>query len=560
MLSGTFLNHLPLGKKISPLKYRKTFQIKSPLKPKRVKHSLRTRYKRKNQLNKREIDEHALLNQKYIPLLRSLGMLFDNILGTDSRESLEEKRHKKKRIRYDVEGDIDISCQCPRQREFNARSGSEEEAVTSSETIASEIAVTAEASAATTDNSPVSNIRSFRQHKNVPILPPRNTSSTRRNNNGFGERSRTAHNGSVERYISGNYGDSEHNSERGQEQSDAFSNEKYTDSNSRDDAGGTATRAAIRDREFRNYTKEVEENDGKDSKVEAEENLSKNREYFAKFNGPYKLKTARNEAKSRKFLPKPFRRQREFVFNEKVIDFAESVQTEDINKKGIISITHDSSSDQRLLDGDGSNSTENQKADARTETVKLNFNDVTKPEQYLVESTRATELKSLVVDESHSNQENYSDDDVGMAFDSTGDLSNLNINSSYIKESPETNEYHTKPPTRTVIDETQIPSRLPKMKTILAISEEAKYNEKIQAMIKHGNSKIQISYEDTTKAPNIVKQKPQQVAKIVPHFFSKRSKISKGKSPVVTIIDGYSVTRHKNGENKLAEKAIHIRT
>ncbi|KAJ2952066.1 hypothetical protein O0L34_g4330 [Tuta absoluta] len=74
-------NKIPRGKKISSLQYRKTFQIKSPLKPKKLKTFEKARYRRRNQSIKREISEDEEITKKYLPLLKSISLLFDNILS-----------------------------------------------------------------------------------------------------------------------------------------------------------------------------------------------------------------------------------------------------------------------------------------------------------------------------------------------------------------------------------------------------------------------------------------------------------------------------------------------
>lgn len=469
-------------------------------------------------------------------------MLFDNILGTDSGESIEKTKHKK-RIRYYPVGDDDLSCKCARQGKSHAKPKSEEETVTFSKALAFEVAVTTEAAAETTHNPSAGNIRSLRQHKNVPLLLSRNTSGTRRNNYGHSERSRATHNGSAERNISGNNGDSEHNSKREQEQFYAESDEDHTDSDSRNDASRVRTRGAVRGREYGNNSEEVYEN-GAISQDETE-NFWESREDTTQYNGTYKLKTERDKAKSGKLLSKPIRRQRGFLSNDK----SESIQPEEIEKESIVSISHDSTGDQRVVDGDGPLSSENKKAYAGTETVIRKLPEKTN----LFTNKSAKAAKGLISDFTTSEQNDvYDKSGVSILYNSS-ELRSIDINDSNSTEDRNTN-------TRSETDFENTETEM-KDNTILTNSADTitKYEEEKDGT-GHGNpEQLDIDNKHSTKeqtsARSVAVHKSPEVD--ISQYLSQTKTSARG--PVVMIIDGYSVTRHKNGENRLAEKTIRIR-
>lgn len=521
--TGTKLNLIPLGK-ISPLKYRKTFQIKSPLKPKRVKNSLRVRHKRKNQSIKREIDGNDILNKKYVPLLKSLGMLFDNILGTDSGESYEKPKHKK-RPRYYYDEDDKVSCKCSRQRDTGSDTASQE-TVTFSEVVTSETTATTETPTKTTDNPPTSDFRSFRHHTNVPLLLPRNTLGARRNYHGIGERGRASHNGSAERYISGSGRDSEHNSEYGQEQTHAKSVKAYTDSDSRNDASSAQSREAIRGGEHRNNAEEVYDAVSQDEA----ENFLERREDTTQHNRAYKHKMERDKAKSGNLLSEPIR-ERGFLSDDKVVDYAESIQSEKDDKESVISISHDSTSSERLTDGDGAHSAENKKVDSRIETV----NPISKQ------------------------NDDYDEKNVNISYGNSEP--NIDTNDSKSEE-----HWKTDIVSKTTFHDEPIQSRFKTSKvdkTVNSVEIIQNDHKEEDENMKHKISNDEFNEDDTYSTgeeANGILNTTNKVEKLAEIENSQPlSKHKSIKGPVVTIIDGYSVTRHKNGENNLAGKAIRIR-
>lgn len=318
---------------------------------------------------KREIGGNEKLNQKYIPLLRNLGMLFDNLLSESSESA--QPRNKRKRVRYYTDTS-EILCPC--SSKSNARLKSEEAADTSAETISDEASSVPETTTETPYPTAAYNFRGFRQNKNIPVLLPRNTSSSRRDYNGFSARSRPAHYGSAEGYISRDHGDSELGTGDGSQDSNAENDEENTNDDSRYDASSIGHRGGIRNKHTTHDTRAYAERNGEKDAIEetstaseSESTLERPRGNLDKPKREDKQQIRNDKAESAEFLSANIGKLRGFVPANKV-DIPESKLKE--SKKS--NVEQDYSSDQRLADGSSAFAEENKETSTGHETVEQN--------------------------------------------------------------------------------------------------------------------------------------------------------------------------------------------
>ncbi|KAJ0178729.1 hypothetical protein K1T71_005504 [Dendrolimus kikuchii] len=384
---------LPRSKKIiSPFKYRKTFQIKSPLKPKKLKYSPRAKHIHKSQSFKREINENDIFNQKYIPLLRSVGMLFDNILGPDARDSYEEnKQNKYKRTRY-YSGERDgADCPCALTSGFNIskeKSRKETNIVTAPPTTeistVTEISSKTEVATATTDNTAIGDVSSLRQHTDLPILFPRNSLSGGRDYNGFSKRSSTAHNGSFERYIARDNGNSEYIPGSGEKKPYSEGDEANTDGDSRDSTSGNATRKRLREyRSDNGETNEIVRFEVNESETEATKESEGDTNESQRQD---QLEMDRNKTESAKHLSKPFRRLQGATPKTEIETISELPTS--TSEESIFDVTFNSTSIKRVSSRGSALATENKKIHPRHEAVipmkETNMSNNPKPNKPVV--------------------------------------------------------------------------------------------------------------------------------------------------------------------------------
>ncbi|XP_063619586.1 uncharacterized protein LOC134792251 isoform X2 [Cydia splendana] len=220
-------NIFSLARTISPLKFRKRFEIRSPLKPKKIKYTFTPRHKRRNQSTKREADENAIFNHRYIPLIKRIGLLMDDILSPDSSESLEPVRRRKPRRNQKLSGkDPDLA---------SSESKPQKKTVVAPTTLPSEAPDTEDPTTETPDTTtyttPFSDVYTLRPDTDLPLPSTRNTSSDRRNDNGVSERSSTPFHGDTERHIARYNGSDEYNS--------SGRNQTYSPSNEEDSCSPT---------------------------------------------------------------------------------------------------------------------------------------------------------------------------------------------------------------------------------------------------------------------------------------------------------------------------------
>lgn len=354
------------------------------MKPKKLKLALKSRFKRKNQSTKREISGNEGLRHKYIPLLKSLTMLVDNLFNTDESDSDEIKRKSYKRNKYYFEEQYEPSFErssISSSRKTNPRS--QKKTTTPSPSISTEISSETEGFTyyENYDHS------TYRSHKSVPVLLPRNTFSVRRDDHGPSERSSTPHNRYSEGDITRYHGDYEHNPGCAENESCEESDENDTHSITRNDPSGF--------RYTRTSGNGVNTRNSEDRKVVA--NVTSKNENSDDAIGANQFEVRRNKTESEDFLREPVRKLRgsipedEVSHDERLIP--EPTRYEEAREKSVLNTTKDSAGDQRIAYKDGSFTTEDEKIRTGNERIMTNE----KNSRQLANSKKTTEKKRPVV-------------------------------------------------------------------------------------------------------------------------------------------------------------------
>lgn len=359
-------NHIPQSKKTSPLKFKKTFKIKSPSRPKKLKHLQRLRNKRKRLTSKREVNQNEKNNNKYIPLLRNIGMLFDNILNSDSSETFNTRKYH--RNQFSTDANDDITCACNKYDAKDRSYPHKKTATTSSSTeIETETSSAAIATTTTSYNSANDNVSSFGQYKNIPLLLTRNTSSIWRNNTRLSERSGSTYNGSIEGYIPGIHGNNQHDTGVRERQSDTQYHEKNTNSHSRDNTNSHRSRAGIRGTrtESRNSKVNGRTQKAKEFVRETNETFEDVARNVSEHKREIEFEIRRNETESTIFLPEFTSRLREHNSQEKNT----SIRISESDEK---SDAYNYTSNKRVSGRNGSDTEEN-KTDGGTDKAIMSL-------------------------------------------------------------------------------------------------------------------------------------------------------------------------------------------
>lgn len=395
---------------------RKRFQIKSPLKQRTLKFVQKPRHKRRYQSIQQEKYRNEKLNKKYVPLLRSLSELFDNMLPSDFDESSDREQSQIKLRRSQNKDENESSCTCnQKSRPANFKSSKETTApttISTKESTVTEVAVApTEIPSTTPDNAASSDISYLGSNSDVPILLTRDTYSSGRDDFRLSKGSGSTHHTSTERNISGNNGNSERDTAHGEDRSSSTDYEETSYSDTRKYASGNGFES---DRRFDGGRRLHNNRDGARSPVyseaqETNENLknkevvrhirgdirdrdgTKNPVYreaqetnkqlknedafrhfrrdFAKFKGETELEMGRDEAKSTTLIPQFVPGFRGFPPMDKFGQKSQSVQSKEIYEKSIIHIPDDNSSDKRIFSGNGTYTAENKKAGETNATV-----------------------------------------------------------------------------------------------------------------------------------------------------------------------------------------------
>ncbi|XP_041970815.1 uncharacterized protein LOC121727189 isoform X2 [Aricia agestis] len=325
------------NKNLSPLHYRKSFEIKSPIKPKRVTLFQRTSRLR-NQSGKRETYQHGTINKQYIPLLRNLGVLFDNILGPDSGETnYEDYSESEERV-----------CTC-----VSKKTGREprQKAAASTRIGVTETTPPAQTPPTTTPPPTPDNVSPVGRHQNVSLLFTRNTTSVWRNHFGFDAGSGSPHLGSPEGHISGDSGDDERDTGDGETGTDPEDDEEDSHRPLGDHAGDDGPRrvnpgfvgTSIVSRKFKTSPNKTAEGLGG---------------FVPEYEGEIQFEIRTDEAKGSRVLSEP----------DSGVRAPEEVQAEEKD--------NGDSSHQQFIVGDGEDTQEDQKLRGSYEGVSFNMSDL----------------------------------------------------------------------------------------------------------------------------------------------------------------------------------------
>ncbi|XP_062526057.1 uncharacterized protein LOC101742680 isoform X2 [Bombyx mori] len=355
-------------KRQSPFKYRKTFGIRSPLKPRKLKRSPKLRNKRRNQISKSKYDENAILDQKYIPLLKTIGMLFDNLLGTDQSSSEEYKSRKHRRNKYRTlffENDSGIGCACHKSSFENEsetiQAPSSIKDSTASTTVPTGIEI-AETTSTTADYPTTSDISSIRHDQNLPLLLPRNSHGYQRNSIRNSERSSPTRDRSAEGHFTWNNGDNEYDSKFREDGSITEDDDEIPDSTSRNSSSSNRLDRRWGSQDVRGSEVSGDWTDLEDYQKQA----YKIRRGSGKYKEENKLETGGNKTESTKSVPKHLRRLRGPIPEKKNVKITNDIHSKEDDEK---IKQHNSTSHQGILVGNGTNTTQNKKVRPRNEAM-----------------------------------------------------------------------------------------------------------------------------------------------------------------------------------------------
>ncbi|XP_059046026.1 uncharacterized protein LOC131841723 [Achroia grisella] len=355
------VNEIPGILNIYPFKNKKKFQIRSPLRPKKLKTKLRN--KRKDQAIDRNIHENDETNQKYIPLLRNLGMLFDTLIKSNTSDTTEiaERIQSHKSFTNDRRRMV---CTCGLASHFEEEPLSKETTTVTSQAIATTIKKITKTTAKTAPNTSMGDFGIIRQNKNISLLPSRDTSSGWRDNNGHSKRSRSTFHRSTARNIPRNNGNSKCNTR-------VRENESYTKSH--EENSNCITRNYASGHELRRRNGNDARNTGNnrtetDEKFEKDENTN---ELFTadKYKKYDKHEIRGNETESSNSISEHDRGLRGFHSKIFISNNTESLQSEKSYEKSKYHVTHNHTSYKRVPNGNGTATTDVEEAYTEHETV-----------------------------------------------------------------------------------------------------------------------------------------------------------------------------------------------
>ncbi|XP_063824252.1 uncharacterized protein LOC135073930 [Ostrinia nubilalis] len=343
----------------SPLiKSRNIFQIGSS----RLKELLSSLHKRRTPSKKREIYKDDKIDEKYFPLFKNLGLLFDNLLESESRDSYEVSKHKHKRYKFKGDGKRGVVCSCAVKSDSDAgETRSHKKAVISAEAFATEGPTATAAAAADTAAADISGLG---PDKNIPLLLPRDPFGGRGDDHGHSERSGPTLHRNAQRNLAGDIRNRKHPPRNRKYKADAENDEENPDSHTRDDASGSESRERSRGA--------PDVSNVRTASNEKKPQKSKKAHIFGgAFELPRKvqLKDRRNETESEEFLPKYIRGIRGFVSENKIDDITESIQSEEDYKENFDDVAISSADDKRIASGSGEPSTEAQEIGPGHETM-----------------------------------------------------------------------------------------------------------------------------------------------------------------------------------------------
>lgn len=355
------------------------------MKARRLKFVQKPRHKRKYQSIKRETYENDKFNKKYIPLLSSLRELFDNMLPSDSGESSDIERSQiKLRRRNKNKDENQSSCTCDKKsRAANLKPSKKTTApttISTKESTTTELAVTpTQIPSATSSYAAYSDISDLGSNTDIPILLTKDTLSPGRDDSRLSKGSSPTRHTSTEGNIPRDNGNSERDTAHGKNSSSSTDYEANPDSDSRNNASGSGfeggrglrgDRDDTRSPVFRKTQETNEDPKNKDA-------LRRFRGYPTKFKGEIEPEMGRDEAKSTTHIPQFVPGFRGFVPMGEIRHSSKSLQSKEVYEKSIIGIPGNFSSNQRILNRDGTFTTKNQEAGETNATV-ISIKDLAK--------------------------------------------------------------------------------------------------------------------------------------------------------------------------------------
>lgn len=338
------------------------------MKPKRL-HIQRPLLRRRNQATKRDTSLNERFSQKYVPLLRNIGLLFNTLLSSteseydDVRDTIQTAYSRKN---YYTDGAQDNDCPCSHNSEVKP----------AKETTASDLftkisyhkQVKAEAATETADNTTTSDVSGLRQNQNVSLLFTRDSSSRGPDHHGVSSRGGAALHRSTKRNIARYNRDSEHDPGREGDNADAAFPDETTPSAARDRTSGSGTarrgagngtdggsasdregiNATDRTAEVENATREV---GGNIEALEDEDQLEID-----------------GDAEEHS---EPIRGRRGHLPEHQVRDIGESLQPGQDHEESQLHVSKHFSSNKSVAEGDGTPTTENQALRSTDEAMIL---------------------------------------------------------------------------------------------------------------------------------------------------------------------------------------------
>ncbi|CAG4993546.1 unnamed protein product [Parnassius apollo] len=380
------------NKKISSLKYRKTFQINTPIKPQRLKRQQKLHYKRKNKTSKRAIDSNELFNSKYIPLLKSLSILFDNFLHTRSSESYEITRNKFERnYQHSEDDDVQCTCSIKPNRAFR-RLTSKQTTTAPISTFTTEISNVFKAIAPTdTTTAPPyyttnSHINGFKWNTDIPLLFTRNPTGSRRDDNGIRKGSSATNYRSVERYISRNNGDNEHNAGSAENATISQYYEEYSNSTPRNDSNSNGSIRRISRNGNNTRYSEVRGSTAQTIIFTTEKNaFEKPRGHNVTYKGENKLKARRYKTENAVSISDIDPGLRRYTIQGETHEITKPTLAYKNDEESHFNVKFNGPSNKRFLDRNGTYTTENQKVRGTDEAIMSSIQfDTTKNKMPLV--------------------------------------------------------------------------------------------------------------------------------------------------------------------------------
>lgn len=366
------------------------------MKPRTLKFVQKPRHKRRYKSIKRETYRNEKLNKKYIPLLRSLSDLFDDMLPSDSGESSDTERSQNKLRLNKHKDENKSSCTCnQKSRTTNPKSSKETTAPTTISTKEStiiEAAITpTEIPSTTPDNAAHSDVSDLRSNSDVSLLLTRDTISSGRDDSRLSEGSSSTHHTSTEGNFSRDNGNSERDTAYRKDRSSSTNYETtpYSDPRKYASGRGFESESFEGGRGFMGGRGLRGERDGTRSPVyreaqETNENV-KNKDAVGHFRrdstkskGETELEMGRDEAESTTHIPQFVSGFGGFGPMGEIGQKSQSLQPKEIYKKSVLGVADDNSSDKQIFDGDSTYTAENKKTGEANATV-ISIKDLSNP-------------------------------------------------------------------------------------------------------------------------------------------------------------------------------------